>query len=107
MISVVQDSCLVAVIVGMFDSRSVIMKKEGGRQPYSYSVPSPPPISKAGGGGGVRQKPGFSEPESIEKHGVWDSGADPNPDPDPHVFGPPGSGSTSQRYGSGSGSFYH
>jgi hypothetical protein len=31
---------------------------------------------------------------------------DPNPDPpDPHVFGPPGSGSTSQRYGSGS--FYH
>ncbi len=29
-----------------------------------------------------------------------------NPDPtDPHVFGPPGSGSTSQRYGSGS--FYH
>ncbi len=35
---------------------------------------------------------------------------DPNPDPpDPHVFWPPGSGSTSQRYGSGSGSvsFYH
>jgi hypothetical protein len=29
--------------------------------------------------------------------------------PDPHVFGPPGSGSASQRYGSGSGSgfFYH
>ncbi len=26
---------------------------------------------------------------------------------DPHVFGPPGSGSISQRYGSGSGSFYH
>ncbi len=32
--------------------------------------------------------------------------ADPDP-PDPHVFGPPGSGSISQRYGSGSGSFYH
>jgi hypothetical protein len=42
---------------------------------------------------------------------------DPNPDPpdppDPHVFGPPGSGFISQRYGSGfgsgygSGSFYH
>jgi hypothetical protein len=32
--------------------------------------------------------------------------ADPD-SPDPHVFGPPGSGSTSQRYGSGSGSFYH
>jgi hypothetical protein len=36
--------------------------------------------------------------------------ADPNPipdsdPPDPHVFGPPGSGSISQRYGSGS--FYH
>jgi hypothetical protein len=32
---------------------------------------------------------------------------DPEPDPDPHVFGPPGSGSgsTSQRYGSGS--IYH
>jgi hypothetical protein len=26
-------------------------------------------------------------------------------DPNQHVFGPPGSGSTSQRYGSGS--FYH
>jgi hypothetical protein len=33
---------------------------------------------------------------------------DPNPDPpDPRVFWPPGSGSTSQRNGSGSGSFYH
>jgi hypothetical protein len=30
-----------------------------------------------------------------------------DPDQDPHVFGPPGSGSTSQRYRSGSGSFYH
>jgi len=42
---------------------------------------------------------------------LWTSVADPdsNPDPDPpdpHVFGPP-SGSISQRYGSGSGSFYH
>jgi hypothetical protein len=27
--------------------------------------------------------------------------------PDPHVFGPPRSGSTSQRYGSGSGFFYN
>jgi hypothetical protein len=33
---------------------------------------------------------------------------DPNPDPaNPHVFGLPGSGSISQRYGSGSRSFYH
>jgi hypothetical protein len=43
---------------------------------------------------------------------VISSVADPDP-PDPRVFGPPGSGSTSQRYGSGSvscsgsGSFYH
>ncbi len=36
---------------------------------------------------------------------VLGSVPDPEPDPDPHVFGPPGSGSTSQRYGSGS--FYH
>ncbi len=36
------------------------------------------------------------------------SAPDPNPDPpDPHVFGPPGSGSTIQMYGSGSGSFCH
>jgi hypothetical protein len=28
-------------------------------------------------------------------------------DPDPHVFGPLGSGSISQNYGSGFGSFYH
>jgi hypothetical protein len=28
-------------------------------------------------------------------------------DPDPYVFGPPGSGSISQSYGSGLGSFYH
>jgi hypothetical protein len=27
--------------------------------------------------------------------------------PDPHVFGPPGTGTISQRYESGSGSFYH
>jgi hypothetical protein len=33
---------------------------------------------------------------------VFSSVADPDP-PDPHVFGPLGSGSTSQRYGSGSG----
>ncbi len=40
---------------------------------------------------------------------VAGSVADPNLDPDPRVFGLPGSGSISQRYGSGfgSGSFYH
>jgi hypothetical protein len=37
---------------------------------------------------------------------LFGSVADPDPDPpDPHVLGPPGSGSTSQRYRSGS--FYH
>jgi hypothetical protein len=36
--------------------------------------------------------------------GFLSSVADPDP-LDPRVFGPPGSGSTSQRYGSGS--FYH
>ncbi len=33
---------------------------------------------------------------------IYGSVADP--DPNPHVFGPPGSGSISQRYGSGSSS---
>ncbi len=32
---------------------------------------------------------------------------DPDPDPDPWVFKHPGSGSVSQRYGSGFGSFNH
>ncbi len=32
--------------------------------------------------------------------------ADPEPNPHRRVFGPPGSGSISQRYGSGSGSDY-
>jgi hypothetical protein len=44
------------------------------------------------------------------KTSVADPNLDPDP-PDPHVFGPPGSGSISQRYGSGfssgSVSFYH
>jgi hypothetical protein len=39
-------------------------------------------------------------------HQLVISVADPNPS-DPYVFGPPGSGSISQKYGSGSGSFYH
>jgi hypothetical protein len=44
-------------------------------------------------------RPLFSVPD-------LDQNLDP---PDPHVFRPPRSGSTSQRYGSGSGSgsFYH
>jgi hypothetical protein len=44
--------------------------------------------------------------KNIKHETILTSVADPDPDPpDPHVFGPPGSGSTSQRYGSGS--FYH
>jgi hypothetical protein len=39
-------------------------------------------------------------------HNVWDPDLEPDPDPkDPHVFWPPESGSISQMYGSGSGSF--
>jgi hypothetical protein len=52
----------------------------------------------------VKKKPGR------KCYTVLFSVADPDLDPpDPHVFGPPGSGtgSTSQRNGSGSGSFYH
>jgi hypothetical protein len=41
---------------------------------------------------------------TMQKSMVVTSVPDPDP-PDPHVFGPPGSGSTSQRYRSGS--FYH
>jgi hypothetical protein len=53
-------------------------------------------VSKINGGGGGL---------GTNRAGI-SSVVDPDPDPpDPHVFGPPGSGSTSQRYGSGS--FYH
>ncbi len=44
----------------------------------------------------------------IDSTSVTDPDLNPDPDPpDPHVFGPPGSGFTRQRYGSGSGSSYH
>jgi hypothetical protein len=47
--------------------------------------------------------PGFYRLAFVEFPTI-ESGA---PDPrDPHAFGPPGSGSISERYGSGSGSFY-
>jgi hypothetical protein len=38
----------------------------------------------------------------LPKGSVGDPDSEPDPQ-DPHVFGPPGSGSISQRYGSGSG----
>ena len=50
------------------------------------------------------------ELQQCQQNCALSSVADPNPNldsPDPHVFGPPGSGSISQRYGPGSGSFYH
>ncbi len=49
-------------------------------------------------------------PMTRKNSSVADPDTNPDPDlPDPHVFGPPGSGSISPRYGSGSGSgsFYH
>ncbi len=68
----------------------------------------------SGGGGGSFPPPNdfYTCLPSRRGRGVgvgtlWSSGADP--DPDPHVFGPPGFGSISLRYGSGSGSgsFFH
>jgi hypothetical protein len=64
---------------------------------------------KIEGGFGKDGRAGALE-EIVEMEGcvgrVASSVPDPDPDPpDPHVFGPPGSGSTSQMYGSGS--FYH
>ncbi len=53
------------------------------------------------------QSPAIWKPDELPSKGdliFFTSVADPDP-PDPHVFGPPGSGSTSQSYGSGS--FYH
>ncbi len=43
---------------------------------------------------------------SLQVRICWVSVADPDPS-DPYVFGPPGSGSISQRYRYGSGSFYN
>jgi hypothetical protein len=67
-------------------------------------------------GGGQRKPVYYVHPEHwkpeagvlVRKLSQLTSVPDPDP-PDPHVFGTPGSRSTSQRYGSGpgSGSFYH
>jgi hypothetical protein len=56
----------------------------------------------------THQVPKKSAKCSISVTFLSPSVADPDP-PDPHVVGPPGSGSgsISQRHGSGSGSFYH
>ncbi len=48
--------------------------------------------------------------KSVDYFIIYSSVADPNPNPDPsdpYVFGPPGSGSSSQRHSSCSGSFFH
>ncbi len=78
----------------------------------SPTLPPPPPSSSPSSP--FSSLPLVPEEVSLEFFTPCSSVADPNPDPpDPHVFGPPGSGSTtaSQRYGSGSGScsgsFYH
>jgi hypothetical protein len=47
--------------------------------------------------------PGAAATANKQKISHCDSFADP----DPYVFGPPGSGSISAMYRSGSGSFYH
>jgi hypothetical protein len=49
---------------------------------------------------------GRQVPANISYIGLRNSVADPDPS-DPYVFGPPGSGSMSQRHKSGSISFYH
>jgi hypothetical protein len=55
-------------------------------------------------GGGIER--GMGDREGYRTDRVGDSIGDPDPDPqDPHVFGPRGSGSISQRHGSGSESF--
>jgi hypothetical protein len=54
--------------------------------------------------GGIER--GMGDREGYRTDRVGDSIGDPDPDLNyPHVFGPRGSGSISQRYGSGSGSF--
>ncbi len=45
-------------------------------------------------------------PFLCDLQGLFSSAPDPDP-PDSHVFGHPGSRSTSQKYGSGSEFFYH
>ncbi len=67
----------------------------------------------AGSGSGLNESGSTTLPFSVwlsKSDNIIISVADPDPaPPDPLVFGPPGSGSgsTSQRYASGSGSFYH
>ncbi len=69
--------------------------------------------TKGRGGGGRGGSPEPDRERIIGKlTAVTGSVADPDANPvssDPYIFGPPGSrcGSISQRYGSGSGSFYH
>jgi hypothetical protein len=56
-------------------------------------------------GSEIRDKhPGSATLLGINSWALEISAGDPDPE-DPHVFGPPGSGSISQKYGSDSGSF--
>ncbi len=79
------------------------------RAPPTCSSPAPPPLwpEASARSWGSRRSSTCSTSSPFTKVPV---SSVPYPDPpDPHVFGPPGSGSgsTTQRYGSGSGSFYH
>jgi hypothetical protein len=68
------------------------------RQSYDFA-PLPFPLSNRD-----RRTHKKTENHSILSGRAQTSVADTDLNPDPHVFGPPGSGSISQRYGSGSGS---
>jgi hypothetical protein len=76
---------------------------------FQIQILHPPPIAK------ILVKILFSQLSDVANvvilkiYIMKSSVADPDPNPDPHIFEPPGSGSISQRYGSGfgSGSFYH
>ncbi len=76
------------ILTGGYQSRAAgLIKQLTGRQTCGSSVADPDP----------------SDPYVLDL-------LDPDPDPsDPYFFGPPGSESESisQRYGSGSGTFYH
>ncbi len=58
--------------------------------------------SSDGSGAGLAVPVLLWRPKGGKKHDIFSSVPDPDPNPDPHVFGPPGSGSTSLRYESGS-----
>jgi hypothetical protein len=73
------------------DSREAV---EGRSTPFLSSIFSSVSLAKAG-----------RNLNTCKKKYLNYTVADPDPNPDPYVYGPPGSGSISHRYGSGF--FYH